>query len=148
MVFGAGAVGSLLGARLSRGGHHILLVARREHVEEINAHGLHVEGQIQGTFPLEAATDLPDRYSTDALLLTVKSYDLATAGAQIARRLLAPTPILALGNGLEIEPLLLEGLSSGGWARPQEWVVRGVNSIPATLLGPGRVRQAGEGDVA
>ncbi|HEY6237863.1 MAG TPA: 2-dehydropantoate 2-reductase N-terminal domain-containing protein, partial [Thermoplasmata archaeon] len=44
VVFGAGAVGSLLGARLSRAGHSVLLVGRPEHVAQVQREGLQIEG--------------------------------------------------------------------------------------------------------
>jgi len=40
LVFGAGAIGSLLGHRLASAGHEVTLVARREYVDVVRAQGL------------------------------------------------------------------------------------------------------------
>ncbi|MGI0156167.1 MAG: ketopantoate reductase family protein, partial [Thermoplasmata archaeon] len=50
LVVGAGAVGSLLGARLAAAGEAVELIGRPEHVRAMRAHGLRVEGTGAGTF--------------------------------------------------------------------------------------------------
>ncbi|MFG1530632.1 MAG: 2-dehydropantoate 2-reductase N-terminal domain-containing protein, partial [Thermoplasmata archaeon] len=48
LVVGAGAIGSLFGARLSAAGHAVTLVGRPEHVRAIRDEGLRVEGEGAG----------------------------------------------------------------------------------------------------
>ena len=81
------------------------------------------------------------------MILTVKTFDIEAAGRELARRLTRPMPVLALQNGLGVERRLASTLSGEGWPGAERLVVRGVNTIPATFLGPGRVRLAGEGEV-
>lgn len=147
IVFGAGAVGGLFGGRLALAGHDVLLVARPPVVAAVRAHGLVLEGRTQATVRLEATERLERRASADWVLLTVKGRDVADAGAELARALAAPAPILALQNGLGIEELLVGGLASGGWATPAASVLRAVHSYGATLVAPGVVRHAGDGEL-
>jgi len=146
VILGAGAVGSLFGARFSAAGEDVLLVGRPAHVEAIRAHGLTVEGTEPGTFSLEATATLPGGTRADAVLLTVKSFDLAEASAELARAV-APTPTALLGNGLGIEGTAAGALRTAGWPEPERSLVRAVHSVPATWLAPGKVRASGTGEV-
>ena len=147
VVFGAGAIGSLLGAYLDRAGHSVLLVARPEHVAVIRESGLHLVGQFEGTFRVEAATEIPPGPTPDAVLLTVKTFDLATAAATVARGVRPGTPLLLPQNGLGIEERAARALRAGGWSEPESAMVRAVNSLPATWVRPGEIRVAGEGEI-
>jgi len=147
VVFGAGAIGSLLGAYLDRSGQEVTLVGRPDHVQAIRARGLRVEGDLDGTFRPDAREELPAGIETDRVLLTVKAFDLSSASKLIAHRLKAAAPILALPNGLGTEEEILRGLREGGWTEPDRFLVRGINTIPATLVGPGVIRQAGHGEI-
>ncbi len=146
VVVGAGAVGSLLGGRLHAAGTPVLLVGRPAHVAAIRAHGLRIDGVDAQTVPLPAETRIPPGTDAAGVLVTVKTFDLSTAAEEIARSL-RPTPVLLLENGLGIEPVAIERLGAGGWADPARSVVRAINSVPATLVGPGVVRAAGSGEL-
>jgi 2-dehydropantoate 2-reductase len=147
VVFGAGAIGSLVGARLSRAGHSVLLVGRPDHVAQVQREGLQIDGATVGTFHPDAVTELAPGTEVEVVLLTVKSRSVRTAGRSIASALRSPVPVLALQNGLGIEAELALGLSDGGWTSPEKWVVRGINSYGATLTSPGRVVHAGDGEI-
>lgn len=43
VIFGAGAVGGVVGGRLAQHGHDILLIARGRQIDAIRAHGLQIE---------------------------------------------------------------------------------------------------------
>jgi len=147
VVFGAGAIGSLLGGRLARAGHSVLLVTRSDQASRIRSDGLQVEGLTTGTFRPEVATELPAETRADIVLLTVKSRSVRSAGRAIGTSVRPPAPVVALQNGLAIEPELLLGLTDGGWPSPERWIVRGINSYGATLAAPGRVVHAGDGEI-
>jgi 2-dehydropantoate 2-reductase len=147
LVVGAGAVGSLFGARLAQAGHDVVLVARPAHAAAIRAHGLRLEGRSPATVRLGAVERIPARTETDAVLLTVKSYDVAPSARALAQAVRPPAPVLALQNGLGIVPLVTASLSAGGWSGAAAFVVRGINSVPATLVGPGVVKPTGEGEI-
>lgn len=92
LVFGAGAIGSVLGGFLARRGHEVILLGRKPHMDAIAEHGLKVDG-IWGTFHvrdrLRGITDLSELIdrSFDCVFVTVKSYD--TEGAARSLRDLA-----------------------------------------------------------
>jgi 2-dehydropantoate 2-reductase len=147
VVYGAGAIGSLFGAYLARAGHSVLLIARIEHVAQVRSAGLRVSGAFEGTFHVDAATDLAPGPAPDALLLTVKTFDLESAAAALGGALPPGLPILLPQNGLGVLEVIRSGLEAAGWSSPERFLVRGVNSIPAMWVGPGEVRATGEGEL-
>jgi 2-dehydropantoate 2-reductase len=147
VVFGAGAIGSLLGARLFLAGEEVILVGRPAHVEAIRSEGLWVEGLSERPVPVPATPELAPGTSADALVLAVKAFDLEEAARTLTDALAAPAPILAIQNGLGIEEELSAVLAEAGWPGPRRHIVRAVNSIPVTFVGPGRVRLGGSGEV-
>ncbi|MGD0718182.1 MAG: ketopantoate reductase family protein [Thermoplasmata archaeon] len=148
VVYGAGAIGSLLGAMLYRAGDDVVLVGTAAHVEAIRTHGLRVEGRVEGTFRIAAESRLPSESPADLLLLTVKTFDLALAAGEAARQLPWPIPWLLLQNGLGAEDTARVALQRvRGVADPSAWLVRALNTLPATLVAPGVVRQPGDGEI-
>lgn len=146
LVYGAGAVGSLFGARFSAAGLPVLLIGRPGHVAEIREHGLRVEGTDPGTFRVEAATEVPPGVAADLGLLTVKTFDLRPAAAALARAI-PPVPVLLPQNGLGFEAEVAATFVAGGWPEAAALLVRAVHAVPATWVGPGVVRAAGSGEI-
>jgi len=146
LVVGAGAVGSLLGALLQEGGHSVLLVGRADHVTALQGQGLRVSGSRPRVVRVEASVTIPPGNDADVVLVTTKTFGLAAATTELARAL-SPHPVLFLQNGLGILSVARNALRAGGWIDPAAYAVRGVNSIPATWVGPGEVREAGVGEV-
>lgn len=144
VVLGAGATGSLFGARLAAAGLRVTLVGRPEHVRAIREGGLRLEGVGRGTYRVDAAGELPS--TADAVLVTVKSFDLAAAARALGQRL-SPTPSVLLGNGLGIEETAARAAQAAGWPRPEASLVRAVHTVPATWVGPGVVRATGTGEI-
>jgi 2-dehydropantoate 2-reductase len=147
LVFGAGAIGSLFGARLAQAGHRVTLVARPGHVAAIRARGLEIDGTRPAHVPVVAIERLEPGVSADRAILAVKTFDLADGARALARGLPTPVATLLPQNGLDIESVAAAALDEAGWTDPARWMVRTVHSVPATWLGPGRVRQAGEGEI-
>jgi 2-dehydropantoate 2-reductase len=147
VVFGAGATGSLFGALLARAGHDVTLVGRAAHVQAIEKNGLAVEGAAPAVVRLPAVTELANGTSVDAVLLTVKSYDLERAVTAVRISVNPPTVAAPMQNGLDMANRATDGFRRAGWAERDVRVVRVIHSVPATWLGPGRVRQAGTGDI-
>ena len=147
VVFGAGAIGSLLGARLVAAGHEVVMVGRPAAAERIRTSGLVATGRTEGTFRPAATASLAAPTTTELVLLTVKAGDVREAGRQIASAIRPPVPVVALQNGLGIEEVLARGLSDGGWPGAERWVVRAINSYGATLVAPCRVHHAGDGEI-
>ena len=147
VVLGAGAVGSLFGARLSLAGHDVVLIGRAEHVTAVQRRGIELVNGA-GTFvPIEAETRLPNPLRADAVLVTVKTFDLARAVRELGEARAEPLPVLLPQNGLGAESVAVRELARAGWSDPAEWVVRAVGSVPATLVRPGVIREAGHGEL-
>ena len=146
-VVGAGAVGCLFGAYLARAGHSVELIGRPALVSGILDHGLVVQGPTTGSFRVAARTALAPDDAPDCVLLTVKTFDLASAASALARVHAAPMPLLLPQNGLGVERTASDALGAAGWPAPLAWTVRAVNSVPATLVAPGVVREGGSGEI-
>ncbi|MEM5789611.1 MAG: ketopantoate reductase family protein [Syntrophobacteraceae bacterium] len=142
LVLGAGAIGSLLGARLSGTGASVFLYStNRAHMEAIHNDGLQIE-ELDGTvsnFKLAAFADL-DRIpaSPDLVLVVVKTYDTEAALSSILGLCSPSTVFLTLQNGI------------GNWQRiagitGKDAVLAGSTAQGATLVAPGRVRHGGNG---
>lgn len=89
LVFGSGAVGSVLGGLLARGGHAVTLLGRTGHLDAIREHGLTIEGiwgdhHVAGMETVNSPEALVGD-SFDLILLTVKAYDTHTAIDAIRR---------------------------------------------------------------
>lgn len=136
LVFGAGALGSLLGGLLA-GRHDVALVGRDPHVSAVRTDGLRVEGELATTADPAAATTVPDG-SFDLALVTVKSYDTDSAAAALADR--DVDAVCSLQNGLGNEARLAAALPCP--------VLAGTCTYGARLLEPGRVACTGVGELA
>jgi 2-dehydropantoate 2-reductase len=78
-ILGAGALGSILAAHLSRAGHDVSLVARGQRARLLAEQGVVVKGVSefrQGVRIVEEASELTN---TGTLILTVKAYDVGLA---------------------------------------------------------------------
>ncbi|RRR73773.1 MAG: 2-dehydropantoate 2-reductase [Candidatus Viridilinea halotolerans] len=138
-IIGAGALGGLIGFHLAKVTDVTLLDPWAEHVAAINAHGLVCEtgGQVAAQ-PLRAVMAAGHVAPADIALVLVKAHQTPWA-ATVAAQVLAPHGVAyTLQNGLGNYEQLVATL---GAAR----VGQGVTTLGATLLGAGRVRQAGFG---
>jgi 2-dehydropantoate 2-reductase len=137
VVFGAGAIGGVVGARLHQSGHEVALIARGAHYEAIRDRGLTFETPAEQVVQEVAVVDSPggvDWRGDEVVLLAVKSQD--TNGALIALRDRAPahTPVVCLQNGVENERVAL---------RLCEKVYAAVVMSPTAHLAPGIVQAYG-----
>jgi len=113
IVLGAGAIGSLYGAKLAAT-NDVTLVGRAEHVAAINANGLHIEGLELNLVRVRAMTAL-ERIGPNALaLLTTKVPDTVAALAPIAPLIREDTTIVSLQNGLDSEGIARRALGNRG----------------------------------
>jgi 2-dehydropantoate 2-reductase len=138
LVFGAGAIGSLLGHRLASAGHEVTLVARREYVDVVRTQGLCLEeGQRDSTVHPLAVENLaelkPGQRTWDVVLLTVKVYDTSEAAVALAPLLAPSVPMLIVQNGVGGEELAREVLGNAP-------ILSGVATLSVSVLAPGRVR--------
>src|SRR5690242_725515 len=86
LFFGAGAVGSLLGARLAQAGSEVTLVGRQPHVEAVARGGVRLvqAGKISSQSVLAARPSVAEAGGPfDYVFLTVKGYDTLDALDQL-----------------------------------------------------------------
>jgi 2-dehydropantoate 2-reductase len=133
IVLGAGAIGSLFGAKLATH-NDVTLVTRDEHAAAINSHGLRIEGIEPEVVRVRAATGI-DQIPPDALIiLTTKVPGSAAALAPIASLVREDTVILCLQNGLGSERIARTALGDRGI------VLRGITQFGATFKSPGVIQ--------
>jgi 2-dehydropantoate 2-reductase len=130
VVLGAGAIGSLYGAKLASA-HDVTLIARPDHVRAIERDGLRLEGVESRTIRLRAATAV-DRIGPDTLiLLTTKVSASAAALEPIAPLVRDDTTILCVQNGLGSEAIAKQAVDG------RCVVLRGITQFGAIFRAPG-----------
>jgi len=110
VVYGAGAVGGVVGAMLHRCGHRVSLIARGRHLEAIAEHGLVLERPGESErLDVEAVGDPGDLdWSEPAtVLLAVKGQDTDGALAALGRVAPEGTAVVCAQNGVENERRVL-----------------------------------------
>ncbi len=105
IVFGAGAIGSVLGGMLAKHGASVTLLGRPWHLDVVRQSGLRISGLWGETVvqPLELAThpdQTPAWKTADYVFVCVKSYDTEAAAKALAPLLGPKTLICAFQNGL------------------------------------------------
>jgi 2-dehydropantoate 2-reductase len=100
-VYGAGAIGGHVAARLARGGAAVSVVARGAHLAAIQSKGLtvHAHDGVHLSHP-KASADPRDLGPQDAVIVTVKTPALRDVAAGIAPLLRADTPVVFVMNGI------------------------------------------------
>lgn len=112
LVFGAGAVGGYLGARLCHSGHNVTLIIRGSASEAIEREGLTIiEGDQQietkpAVVPSVRQAFINDN-SYDLILLCTKAYDSEAALHELVSFCPKPPTLFTLQNGIGIEELYM-----------------------------------------
>jgi 2-dehydropantoate 2-reductase len=133
IVLGAGAIGSLYGAKLAAA-HEVTLIARAEHAAAINSHGLRIEGLEPQVVRVRAATEIAQIGHEALILLTTKVPGSVAALAPIAPLVRQDTTILCLQNGLGSEQIARRALGDRGI------VLRGITQFGAIFERPGVIQ--------
>jgi 2-dehydropantoate 2-reductase len=152
-IYGAGAVGGLMAAWLSRSGQEVSLVARGANLEAIRERGLRVRsGERTEAFRVSADSDPKKLGRQDYVLVTVKAQGLTEVAEGIGPLLGKDTSIVTAMNGVPwwfFDRLdfhggreRLESLDPGGRlsrAMPTERIVGCVVHLAASTPEPGLV---------
>lgn len=132
VVYGAGAVGGVVGGRLAEAGHDVVLIARGRHLEAIQTGGLRVlspDRSVTLDLPAVASPSEIDWRGDEVVLMAVKSQDTAAAADALAA--VAPSAaVVSMQNGVVNERMLL---------RRFERTYGMFVACPATHLEPGVV---------
>ncbi|AZO70998.1 MULTISPECIES: 2-dehydropantoate 2-reductase [unclassified Mesorhizobium] len=154
-VFGAGAIGGYLAAKLAIAGNvDLSIVARGAHLEAIEANGLRLieDGKEQAT-RVRAAARAEELGAQDYVVLALKAHSLAPALGQIAPLLGEGTAVVTMQNGVPwwyfyrargaLEGTRLNAVDPGGtiWQRIGPKRVIGSVVYPAVEVdAPGLIR--------
>lgn len=135
LIYGAGSLGSLIGACLSSA-HDVTLLCRPRQARAIERTGLHVVGLRDFVAQPRVVTNLSDAGSWNACLVTAKAYDTPQAAAELAPP--SGGVVVTLQNGWGN----LEALENAlGAAR----AAAALATYGARLVAPGTVEFAGRG---
>ena len=104
-VIGAGAIGSLFAAHLSRVADVLVLTRRQEHARALNDQGLRVSGKHDFTARVTAASDPRDLPDFDVGIVATKATGLEGAAKSLAGRFAGAT-IMTVQNGLGAEEVV------------------------------------------
>ena len=157
-IFGAGAIGGLLGARLALAGEDVSFVTRGAALDAIAARGItvvHEGGREENTGPLNATDDPGIATDCDVLVLAMKAHQLAEAAPRLPR-LGGETLVLPMQNGLpfwyfhgvrgEHDGRAVQSVDPGGRVRDAidaRRVIGCVVYMAAERAAPGVVRHVG-----
>jgi 2-dehydropantoate 2-reductase len=132
IIYGAGAVGSLMGGRLRQGGANVVLVGRAAHVAAIREHGLAIRSaEATEAVRLDAVESLGELtpQADDVVIITAKTQDTPLIHDAIAAW--NPNVAVACGtNGVEHERMALRRFAH---------VYAMVIQMPAQFEKPGEV---------
>lgn len=142
LILGAGALGSLLGARLARSRARVTLISTNtQHMQAIQNQGLQIVEMDQSLSRHNLqALNSPEQMdeAPDLALILVKSYSTLQAVRSILPVCSNKTLFLTLQNGI------------GNWetiaqAVPRQNILAGITAQGATYLQPGKIRHGGDG---
>jgi 2-dehydropantoate 2-reductase len=150
-VYGAGAIGGHVAARLAKGGAEVSVVARGANLAAMRANGIRVhaaDGELHA--PVHASDDPATLGEQDAVVVTVKAPALPAVAAGIGALLRDDTPVVFAMNGIPWfyfdgqsganADIRLEKLDPGGAMRDAvgpERAVAGIVYSACTVTAPG-----------
>jgi 2-dehydropantoate 2-reductase len=133
IVLGAGAIGSVYGAKLSTF-HDVTLIGSAAHVDAIKRQGLVIEGGIlSATLRLPASTTVERIEPGTLILLTTKVNNNVAAVAPMVDRLPDGVTIVCVQNGLYSEQLVKDLVGD------RALVLRAITQVGGVLVRPGVV---------
>lgn len=153
-VYGAGAVGGHLAARLADGGADVSLVARGAQLAAIRENGLRVHTKDRELIARPTATDRPaDLGPQDVVFVTVKAPALPAVAGALAPLVYDDTAVVFVTNGIpwwyfrehggDLDGTRLDRLDPGGvlWdSLGPDQVVGAVAYTACTVLEPGVIK--------
>jgi 2-dehydropantoate 2-reductase len=134
VVFGAGAIGGVIGARLFQHDYDVTLVARGDNYRALSRSGLRLETRDEAVtlkVPVVSSASELSLTSEDVVVLTVKSQDTRGALRELADSIPPDVAVVCAQNGVENERVALRMFAN----------VYGMCVMcPATHLTPGVVQ--------
>jgi 2-dehydropantoate 2-reductase len=155
-IVGAGAIGGLLGARLSLAGEDVAFIARHRNLLAIEQHGIRLvesDGRELHAPRVRAYAEGSEAGPQDAVLLAVKAHQVQEAMPALQGLLGPATAVVSMSNGLpwwyfqrlpgRFRDQVLESVDPGGAigaAIEPERVIGSVVYAAAEVVEPGKVR--------
>jgi 2-dehydropantoate 2-reductase len=133
IIYGAGAIGGSIGARLHLAGQDVVLIARGAHFDEVAEHGLRYRNPEQDqTLRIPVVNHPSDINFTanDVVFLTMKSQHTHDALMDLLPHAGTTMPVICCQNGVANERAALRHFSN---------VYAMVVMLPATHLNPGEI---------
>ncbi|MBV8689170.1 MAG: 2-dehydropantoate 2-reductase [Candidatus Eremiobacteraeota bacterium] len=150
-VVGAGAIGGFIAAMLARAGNSVAVVARGEHLAEIQRSGLSVKSTAGDfTVNVPASNDLRELGDFETVFVAVKAHQFEEILPQLKHVVESGATIVPLQNGIPFwyfEDRSLESVDAGGRIRaaiPRAQIVGAVIHTSGEVLTPGVLHQSGE----
>ncbi len=100
-IYGAGAIGAYLGARLIEAGCEVTLIARGPHLQAMRENGLTLQtGDEQQTLQVNCTDNPAEVGPQDYVVVTLKAHSVAPIVEQVLPLLGPDTPIVTAQNGV------------------------------------------------
>jgi len=131
LVVGAGGVGGYFGGRLAQAGVDTTFLVRGATREALRTRGLRVES-THGNFTIEPVNTTPEG-TYDAILMTVKSWQIPEAASQLTPMVGPDTIVVPLENGIDAPDVLTELFG-------RDHVLGGLCGIVSFVVEPGHIR--------
>jgi len=130
-IVGAGGVGGYFGGRLANAGIDTTFLVRGATAEALRTKGLRVDS-INGDFTVQPVNTTPHG-TYDAILMTVKTFQLAEAARSLEPFLGPDSVVVPLQNGVDAPEVLANIVGS-------EHVLGGLCAIVAFAVAPGHIK--------
>lgn len=115
LIFGAGAIGTYLGASLSLQGHQVHFLEKEADIPDLRKRGLKItlgEGDFQATeAAFSSSLDALPLNKIDLAILALKTYHLDAILPELLKRKNELPPLLCLQNGVESDKMLADALA-------------------------------------
>jgi 2-dehydropantoate 2-reductase len=153
-IFGAGAIGGLLAARLAQAGTEVTVIARGPHLAAMQENGLRlVSGEETIVTHPRCVADATEAGVQDYVIVTLKAHGLPAAAPMIARMMGPETALVTAVNGVPywyfygfqgaLRDRVVESVDPGGvvWATlPPRQAIGCVVYPAAEVVSPGVVQ--------
>jgi 2-dehydropantoate 2-reductase len=146
-IIGAGAIGGLAGAYMTRAGLDVLLVDQwRDHVAAMNQNGIKIDG-VRGDLLIPVRAVTPDELTgpLEAVLIATKSQHTIGAVKQILPLLTKDSFIVSFQNGFN-EPDIQALLTDAGFDGANQ-VLGSIPNYGGALVDPGHIEFVHEGPI-
>jgi 2-dehydropantoate 2-reductase len=139
VIFGAGGIGGVLGARLLSAGLDVVFIARGSHLEAMKQRGLRLESRSREiVFSSVVATDAPAEVGVaDVIFVCVKAWEVEKSICLLRLMLGPDTIVIPLQNWVEAADILASRLGGGH-------VLGGICHSRSQLVAPGVIQSSGD----